>query len=185
MPKLDINKVAETIKKHDVEPVKLRAIIEELNLLAQPEADEEREPAVKKQFVILVSDPEGRIKGDFAGWALQIPEDESPATTQDRINRAAYDFNATRKGRLLPVKTVGEAIENVPAKHFKERDVWVKTKTPVLILRTDNAIPFDATAGVPIENMSVEIRTGGKSVKIDADGIRAAADRVAAATPAQ
>jgi hypothetical protein len=39
------------------------------------------------------------------------------------------------------VKTVGEAIESLPAKAFKEADVWVKTKTPVLMLRTDNEIP--------------------------------------------
>lgn len=29
----------------------------------------------------------------------------------------------------------------ITAKHFKEADVWVKTKTPVLILKTDNEIP--------------------------------------------
>jgi hypothetical protein len=29
----------------------------------------------------------------------------------------------------------------VPAKFLKETDVWVKTKTPVLMLRTDNEIP--------------------------------------------
>jgi hypothetical protein len=82
-------------------------------------------------------------KDDFVGWVVQIPEDESPVTTQDRLFRGAYDFNASKRGRLLPVKTVGEAIENVPAKHFKEADLWVKTKTPVLILRTDNRIPTD------------------------------------------
>ena len=69
------------------------------------------------------------------------PENESAATTPDRIFRSSYDFNTTQKGRLLPVKTVGEAIENVPTKFFKETDVWVKTKTPVLVLKTDNEIP--------------------------------------------
>jgi hypothetical protein len=39
------------------------------------------------------------------------------------------------------VKTVGEAIENVPAKFFKEAELWVKTKTPVLVLKTNNEIP--------------------------------------------
>jgi hypothetical protein len=36
---------------------------------------------------------------------------------------------------------VGEALENIPAKQFKEADLWPKTKTPVLVLRTDNRIP--------------------------------------------
>lgn len=142
MPKIDVNKVAEILKKNQVDPKLLRQIVEEMNLLTQPEVDEEKPPAVKKQFAILVSDPEGHLpKHDFVGWVLQIPEDESVATTQERILRASYEFNTTRKGRLFPMKTIGEAIENVPAKHFKEAGVWVKTKTPVLMLKTDNEIP--------------------------------------------
>ena len=145
MPKIEVNKVAEILKKNEISPAILRRVIEEMNLAAQPEGgDEDKPPPVKKQFVILVSDPDGRLpKHDFVGWVLQIPESESVATTLDRVFRGSYDFNATKKGRLMPVKTVGEAIENVPAKAFKEADVWIKTKTPVLVVRTDNEIPKD------------------------------------------
>jgi hypothetical protein len=144
MPKIDVNKVAEILKKNQVEPKVLRQIVEEMNLLTQPEGDEESAPALKKQYAILISDPEHRLPSiDFAGWVLQIPEDESVMTTQDRIFRAVYEFNTTKKGRLLPSKTVGEALENVPAKHFKETGVWVRTKVPVLMLRTDNDIPME------------------------------------------
>ena len=143
MPKIEVNKVAEILKKNEISPAILRRVIEEMNLAVQPETgDDEKPPAVKKQFVILVSDPDGKLpKHDFVGWVLQIPETESVATTLDRVFRSSYDFNTTKKGRLMPVKTVGEAIENVPAKAFKEADVWVKTKTPVLLLKTDNEIP--------------------------------------------
>lgn len=143
MPKIEISKVAEILKKNHVDPALLRRVIEEINLAAQPDPGvEDAPPPVKKQFVILVSDPEGRWpKHDFAGWVVQIPETESPATTLDRIFRSTYDYNTTKKGHLYPAKTVGEAIENVPAKFFKETDVWVKTKTPVLVLKTDNEIP--------------------------------------------
>lgn len=143
MAKIDINKVAEILQKNKIEPALLRRIIEQIQQVAQPDPGEENKPPpLKKQWVILVSDPEHRLpKDDFVGWVLQIPEDESPATTQNRIFRSAYDFNATKRGRLLPVKTVGEALENVPAKQFKEAELWTKTKTPVLVLRTDNGIP--------------------------------------------
>lgn len=149
MPKIEVNKVAEILKKNEISPSVLRRVIEELNLAAQPETgDDEKPPAVKKQFVILVSDPEGKMpKNDFVGWVLQIPENESVATTQERIFRGSYDFNASKKGRLLPVKTVGEALENVAAKYFKEADLWVKTKTPVLLLKTDNEIPKSENEG--------------------------------------
>ncbi len=143
MPKIEVNKVAEILKRNEISPAVLRRVIEEMNVAAQPDGgDEEKPPAMKKQFVILVSDPDGKMpKHDFVGWVLQIPENESVATTQERLFRGAYDFNASKKGRLLPVKTVGEAIENVATKYFKEAEVWVKTKTPVLILKSDNEIP--------------------------------------------
>jgi hypothetical protein len=146
MPKIDVNQVAEILKRNKVDPTLLRLVVEEMNRLAEAaaQADEEKPPAQKKQFVILVSDPEERFpKHDFAGWVLQLPENESVVTAEERIFRAAYDFNTTKKGRLLPAKTVGEALENIPAKHFKECELWVKTKTPVLVLRTNNEIPRD------------------------------------------
>lgn len=145
MPKIDVNKVAEILKKNQLDPTLLRRVIEEMNLAVQPDpGEEEKPPALKKQFVILASDPGGILpKEDFVGWVLQIPENESVATTLDRVHRAAYDFNASKKGRLLPAKTIGDTLENVPAKFFKEAECWVKTKTPVLVVRTNNEIPKD------------------------------------------
>lgn len=143
MPKIDVSKVAEILKKNHIDPAVLRRVIEEMNIAVQPDpGEEEKPPPVKKQFVIVVSDPDGRLpKGDFTGWVLQLPESDSPAATPDRVFRAAYDFNASKKGRLLPVKTVGEAFENVPARHFRDAELWVKTKEPVIVLRTNNEIP--------------------------------------------
>ena len=114
MPKIDVSKVAEILKKNHIDPALLRKVVEEMNLAVQPDpGDEEKPPSVKKQFVILVSDPEGKMpKHDLVGWVLQIPESESVATTPDRVFRGSYDFNTTKKGQLMPVKTVGEAMEN-------------------------------------------------------------------------
>lgn len=144
MPKIDVNQVAEILKRNDLDPALLRQILEELNLAVQPEVDEEKPPAVKKQFSILISDPEGKLpSGEFTGWVLQIPEDSSVTSGPERIHKAAYDFNTTKKGRMMPAKTMADAIENVPAKHFKEQQVWIKTKTPVFMVTTDNEIPME------------------------------------------
>jgi hypothetical protein len=143
MPKIDVNKVAEILKKNHIDPAVLRRVVEEMNLAVQPDPGEgDSAPPVKKQFIILASDPEGRIpKGDLTGWVLQIPENESPASVQERVLKGTYDYNASKKGRLYPAKTVGDALENVPGKFFREAELWVKTKTPVIVLRTDNEIP--------------------------------------------
>lgn len=146
MQKISIDVVAGALKKHAVAPAQIRAIIEDLNIEAQPDAGEEKPPAVKKQYAVLLSDTDGMMpKHDFVAWVVMLPECESVATVEDRIFRSAYDFNASKKGKLMPVKTVGEAIECVPNKFFKEYEVFPKTKTPVLVLKTDNSIPKETT----------------------------------------
>ena len=101
----------------------------------------------KKRRVVIVSDPHGEIAAlgkNFTGWVVQIPEDDNPAVALERIHWGAFDFNRTPKGRRLPLKTVAEACEFGSAKIFKEHKVWVKTKEPVLVMRSDNKIPnFD------------------------------------------
>jgi hypothetical protein len=143
MAKIDVNKVAEILKKNHIDPAVLRRVVEEMNLAVQPDPGEgEQAPPVKKQHIILVSDPNGNMpKHDLTGWVLQIPENESPASVEERLLKGTYDYNASKKGRLYPAKTVGDAIEAVPAKFFREVELWVKTKEPVLVLRTDNEIP--------------------------------------------
>lgn len=145
MPKIDVNQVAEILKRNDIDPALLRQIVEEMNQAVEPEVDEEKPPAVKKQYSIIVSDPENQLpeKAEFTGWVFQIPEDASVTSTPGRIHKAAYEFNTTKKGRMMPAKTMADAIENIPAKVFKEQQVWVKTKAPVFVIRTDNEIPSE------------------------------------------
>ena len=145
MAKIEVNQVAEILKKHKIDPSLLREIVEEMNEATQPEADEDiKPPAPKKQFIVLLSDQEGKLsKADLVGWVVQIPEDASPHSTVERIWKGAYDFNASKKGRLLPVKSVGESLESVSPKFFKESELWVKTKLPVAVMVTDNVLPKD------------------------------------------
>jgi len=145
MPKIDVNQVAEILKRNDIDPALLRQIVEEMNQAVEPELDEEKPPAVKKQYSIVVSDPDNQLpeKAEFTGWVFQIPEDSSVTSTTERIHKAAYEFNTTKKGRMMPAKTMADAIENIPATVFKEQQVWIKTKAPVFVIRTDNEIPTE------------------------------------------
>lgn len=145
MAKIEINQVAEILKRHKIDPSLLREIVEELNSVTQPNGDDDvKPPAPKKQFVVLLSDPQGKLpRQDLVGWVVQIPEDASPYSTIDRIFKGAYDFNASKRGRLLPVKSIGEALESGSAKYFKEAELWVKTKLPVAVVVTDNVLPKD------------------------------------------
>ena len=158
------------------------------DLLPDESPAEEKPPQKKKQFVVLVSDPLHKMPEgeDFAAWVLQIPESDSPLSTHERIETAAVNFNGSKRGRMLPVQTVGEALEGIPAKAFKEVDLWCKTKTPVLVVITRNELPntpglfHDDERNAAVDgfsklcrenNASVEIRTDDKVIHIDGNGI--------------
>lgn len=144
MSKIDVSKLAEILKHNLIEPAKLRRILEEVNNATQPDSDRPAAPKGKTQLAILVSDPKGVIPADaLVGWVFQLEESASPSDLLPRIAKAAYDFNASKKGRLHPVKTIGETIESAPRAYWKREEgrTTVKTKVPVLIVRTDNVLP--------------------------------------------
>lgn len=145
MAKVDVDLVKFVLQRNELDVRMVNAIIEDIEReLKVLQEENPPAPKEKKQHVILVSDPQGVLpEVDLVGWVLQIPEDESPVTTQDKIVQAAYDFNQTPKGRRMPVQSIGEACEVVPPRIFKEYKAWVKTREPVLVLRTDNQIPTD------------------------------------------
>lgn len=142
--KADLDLVKLILKRNNLETVKIAQILEELNSELDAQQDEEKPKPVKKQFITLVSDPEGVIDGkDLTGWVVQIPEDDNPATAKEKLFKASYDFNASPKGSRYPVESVGEACESLPAKIAKEHNIWIKTKHPVLMVTTNNKIPMD------------------------------------------
>jgi len=162
MAKIEIAKVKEIIKRSnlDAEVVKelITAIQDEVKAAEEEAEAKPRPPVQKKQYVILVSDPEGEMpEKDLVGWVVQIPEMESPTSSVERIFKAAYDFNASPRGRKNPVSTVGEACEVVSQRHFREAGIWIRNKIPVSIITTDNEIPTDGDEGSKVDRRRSEI----------------------------
>ncbi len=145
MPAISIETVKFVAQRHAEIPTVAKIMQDlELELKAIEEEKSLLPPQVKKQFVMLVSDPDGTLaEKDIVGWVVQISEDDDIATTKDRIHKAAYEFNTTAKGIRMPVETIGEACEVVGAKFFKEQQIWVKSKQPLLIVPVANKIPAD------------------------------------------
>lgn len=139
--KVELSEVAECASQL-VPPETLEAIMQRLMDIVYEKKKQPKEPAIKKQWCIVISDPDNLLpKTDFSGWVMQIPEEAPVATTLDRVVETANLYNTTRKGRAHPVATIGEACEVIPSRMFAESSVWVKSKVPVLLLRTDNEIP--------------------------------------------
>ena len=145
MAKVDIDLVKHILQRNSLEITQVNQIVNEIEEELKIQQEENPPtPRVKKQFCIMVSDPEGVMpEKDLVGWVMQIPEEDSPVVSEERLVRSAYEFNQTPKGRRMPVKSIGEACEAVPPRILKEQNLWVKTKEPVLILKTNNQIPFD------------------------------------------
>lgn len=146
MPKIDIETLKFILQRNEPDIRKVAEIMHEVEMELKAEEEEKalRPPPVKKQLVMLLADPDGLLRDkDMVGWIAQIPEDDDITTSPGRIHNAAYEFNTTPKGMRMPVETVGEACEVVPAKVFKEQNIWIKSKTPLLVLPIENNIPTD------------------------------------------
>ncbi len=145
MFRIPIEIIAEALSTNNLDKETISKVMNDIAHMAQVMADEEksqREPPVKKQFIIVLSDPRGTVPDEhYVGWVVQIPEDDNPGSTIERIKRSAYEYNISKKGRKYPVKSIGEACEAVGGKFQKEQGVFIKTKFPVTILRTDNLLP--------------------------------------------
>jgi hypothetical protein len=140
--KLTIEAVQQAAKQTGLNPDEQLRLIETLSDMTAGEDEKEPTPRIKKQFVILASRQSLTTEGAApVGWVCQIAESDSPETVYDRVKRASDVFNCTKKGRLTPVQTMGEACENVKAGILKGEGVWVKTKTPVYLIIADNELP--------------------------------------------
>lgn len=114
---------------------------EEAEVADGPDDEGSDEPKMKKQYGILISDKDGIISKDLVGWIFQMPENEDTRDVIELVKKAAYNYNASKKGRKYPVASIGSAIEGAGSKFFKPYNVSFKTKEPVLVITTDNILP--------------------------------------------
>lgn len=130
--------VQESMRESGATPELINAVVADLRKTAQQEK-EARQSAPKKpksQFVVLKvrSGDAADANGAHLGWVLQLDEGASPMVAYDRVVAAANAFNGSKKGRRVPVKTVGQCLESVPAR-------WYKTANPTEITRVKTRVP--------------------------------------------
>ena len=144
MAKIDVEILKHILHRNESDIQKINDILNDIATELQIEQAEKeaRPPVVKKQFITLIADNDGQLLDqDFASWVLQIPEEANPQAVINKIYQSAYTYNATPKGSRYPVKSMGETLESVSAKIFKENELWVKTKIPVLAVSCKNQLP--------------------------------------------
>jgi hypothetical protein len=139
--KFDADTVESILRQQELDHEKIVSIMNDLKEFAEANATPPA-PREKKQFVVVVSDPEGKLNDmSLVGWVFKVPEDVPFVKVPELLAKAAREFNQTKKGRRLPAKTFGEACEAVPAKLCKEQEgLQVVTKEPLSFVRTDNSL---------------------------------------------
>ena len=155
---IEVNDVKDVLEKHNIDENLQQIILADLSQTAEKYADELKEnmkpdnssnkedndkvtePRIKKDYILLLSDPAEKLSDEYLGWAFQIDEDQNPGELLDKIKMTAGDFNRSKKGQKIPVHTIVETIQNVPAKFFKEYKIYPKHKEPVYICLTNNKL---------------------------------------------
>lgn len=141
--KADITLVSEALVKNELDQPTVAKILKDIEQAAAQAKKEEaaqKEPAVKKQFVIVV--PPNQDGADKIGWVIKMPEDDQPSLTPEKALRAAYEYNISKKGRKYPCKTYGETFEAVGGRFMKEQGLQICTKFPVQVIQLeDNKLP--------------------------------------------
>ena len=140
MPKVDMELVKLILQKREELDAKAVAqILEDLHFEARAGKGESAAPRGKRRFLAIVRALSPDREGNGMGWIVQVPEGEN-FDAAAAIRAAVRDFNDSPKGRRLPVKSLAEAFEFVPARHFRARNIWVKTKQPAEFLAVKGEI---------------------------------------------
>ncbi|MBS1485440.1 MAG: hypothetical protein HP060_01400 [Opitutales bacterium] len=145
MAKVDIELVKLALQRAKLDTHKAEQIIRDIAFEAQSRKNaEDKEPPCKRQFVVFLRDPDGKLRSprDLVGWVAQIPEDDEPESAEEKLYAAARHYNLTPKGRRMPLKTVDETCEFGSAKINKEHGLWIRSKEPVLVVPVFNKIPM-------------------------------------------
>jgi hypothetical protein len=111
------------------------------------EAEENKPEKVKKpkQHFVAVAITDNEEFENVPLFVVKIEEGDDHNTIIERIKEATAEHNNTPKGRKFPINTLGAAMGETKRKLITEKKVWVQTKEPILIVRTDkNGFDFSS-----------------------------------------
>ena len=146
--KLSIEEIEGVLLEKKLEPKIVQDIVKTLHAVVEENKhlnaiDPDKAPKGKNQFLIVVSDPEGKLQNsgvDLVGYVAQMKKDDDASTLLHRISEAAREFNESKKGQKNPITTLCEGIAFLKRKFLKAQDVLIKTQEPVRIITTDNKL---------------------------------------------
>ncbi len=134
--KVELENVEAILLERKIDPPKVQAILKDLMQAAEEEkADRANDgPKPKWEHVIVLNDPEGKIKDDFTGWVVTQLEGQDTGLVLSKLADAAKTSNESAKRKKSLIKSYDELFHALKPKWTKEKGLKIKTKEPVRVL---------------------------------------------------
>jgi hypothetical protein len=144
MAKISIEEVEAKMLELKIDPIKVNQVVMELEKVVE-EISEERKaeagPKAKWEFVIVLNDKEGHLKGkEIAGWVVQKPLEDDANLILSKLADAAKSQNEVTKKKANKITDLVSLFEHLKSKFTKEKNVRVKTKELTRVIITDGGM---------------------------------------------
>lgn len=135
---VDIENVEAILLEKKIDPPKVSEILRDLTKAAEEDKQERKanaDPKQKWEHVIILNDPEGKIKDDFTGWVVQQRAGQDAALIIGKLQDGAKSQNETSKRKKTLLKCFVDIFEALkPTFIVKEKGVRIKTKEAVRVI---------------------------------------------------
>lgn len=149
--KLSAEALRQAMTAAKLDPALAESIIHNAAVLDQSKTATKKEPTkrTRKQFVVIINDPKGKVPDNLSCWVIQKTEyfdQEKKAVTaygdldvEERLValKKAMDGNSKLIAKLGGLKSIADVFEFSTAKLSKEQGIIVKTKEPVSLIRVN------------------------------------------------
>jgi hypothetical protein len=138
--KVAIEEIESVLLQHKVKDTQtiiadLQKIIEELA------ADKDTTPKPKYEHIIVLHDPENKLKGqEWTGWVVQQENEQDAGTILSKITDASRTSNENATKKKFVIKDMVDAFKYLKPKWVKEKKLKLKTKEEVRVLISDGKL---------------------------------------------
>ena len=136
--KVSLENVEAILLERQIAPPQVTAILADLQKAAEEEKAEAGNtagPKNKWEHIIVLNDPDGKLKADeWTGWVVVQEEGSDAGTIVSRLRDAAKDQNESAKRKKTLLTGFGEVFQNLKSKFLKTRSLKIKTKEAVRVL---------------------------------------------------
>jgi len=136
--KIDIQEVEGVLLQNKVDQAKVQAVIKDLNeIIEELKNDKDITPKQKYEYVIILNDKDGCLKGkEIAGWVVQQEENADAGLILSKLKDAAKTQNEAAKRKKNMITDLTALFESLKSKFTKEKKIKIKTKDLTRVIVT-------------------------------------------------